>query len=105
MTLGQEDIQAIVRFVQRKSMRAIAGLDTLDACHVPGIENIDYAGVANRHIQTLQAGVEKDHIGCAAQGTFRLNFAIRQPNSNQPPGIAGAKQAMVGGIQVEPVRR
>ena len=68
------------------------------------VEDLDDAGIADRHVEAAQRGIEEPTSGAPAIGSAGEDRAAVGVDLDQHPGVAGAEQAAARDIEVQPVR-
>src|SRR5262249_26286065 len=80
------------------------GRNHLLPAHRVDIDDIDYPGVGDRHVEPARLWLQEDHVRRAAEA----NVATRAPgcgvDCNQNTSIAGAQQPPGHRIEIESVR-
>src|SRR6516162_3422168 len=104
MGIWQKRVDLISLPVERKRMCAQFRAHHFLAAHCFNINDVDYAGISDRHVKTARWSMEKYYIRRPAQTDIADRLARVRVNCEQHAGIAGAHQAAGSGIEIQSVR-
>src|SRR5262245_3996384 len=103
MTRGQERADEVPRTVEGQRVRARFRGNRLVPTEVHRVEDVDAAGLADRHVKATPRRIVEHNVRDAGDRLGTEDRATVRMDLEQEPGITGAEQAAPCDIEVQAV--